>query len=117
MERSRERSFCWRRRRSHGWRKAARPGSTTRFAEAQATGAETLATACPYCFVMLDDAAKAAASSMRVADVATLLAESTRRPAVDSFARWRPILLVRCDDYETFGVAPKALADAGVETG
>ena len=33
--------------------------------------------ACPYCFVMLDDAAKAKGSPMRVADVATLLAEST----------------------------------------
>jgi Fe-S oxidoreductase len=49
----------------------------TRFAEAEATGADTVATACPYCFVMLDDAAKATSSAMRVADVATLLAEST----------------------------------------
>ena len=49
----------------------------TRFAEAAATGADTVATACPYCFVMLDDAAKAAGSDVRVADVATLLAEST----------------------------------------
>jgi len=32
--------------------------------------------ACPYCFVMLDDAAKAKDSGVRVADVATLLAES-----------------------------------------
>jgi Fe-S oxidoreductase len=49
----------------------------TRFAEAEATGADTVATACPYCFVMLDDAAKARGSPVRVADVATLLAEST----------------------------------------
>jgi Fe-S oxidoreductase len=48
----------------------------TRFAEAEATGADTVATACPYCFVMLDDAAKAKGSDVRVADVATLLAES-----------------------------------------
>jgi len=52
----------------------------TRFAEAEATGAETVATACPYCFVMLDDAAKAKGSEVRVADVATLLAESTLGP-------------------------------------
>ena len=49
----------------------------TRFAEAQATGADTVAVACPYCFVMLDDAAKAASSDVRVSDVATLLAEAT----------------------------------------
>ena len=49
----------------------------TRFAEAAATGADTVATACPYCLVMLDDAAKRAAGPrLRVADVATLLAEA-----------------------------------------
>jgi len=49
----------------------------TRFEEAAATGAETVATACPYCLVMLDDAAKGRSSEIRVADAATLLAEST----------------------------------------
>jgi Fe-S oxidoreductase len=48
-----------------------------RFEEASATGAETVATACPYCLVMLDDAAKGNGSEVRVADAATLLAEST----------------------------------------
>jgi Fe-S oxidoreductase len=48
-----------------------------RFEEAAATGAETVATACPYCLVMLDDAAKGQGSEIRVADAATLLAEST----------------------------------------
>ena len=48
----------------------------TRFAEAAATGADTVATACPYCFVMLDDAAKGADSEVEVADIATLLARS-----------------------------------------
>jgi Fe-S oxidoreductase len=52
------------------------PINAERFAEASATGADTLAVACPYCYVMLDDAAKSAGSDMRVADVATLLAES-----------------------------------------
>jgi Fe-S oxidoreductase len=47
-----------------------------RLAEAEATGADTVAVACPYCYVMLDDAAKAKASGVRVVDVATLLAES-----------------------------------------
>ena len=45
--------------------------------EAAATGAETLGVACPYCLIMLDDGAKAAGSDMRVADIATLLAEAT----------------------------------------
>ena len=48
-----------------------------RFREAAATGADAVAVACPFCLVMLDDAAKAADSQTRVADVATLLAEST----------------------------------------
>ena len=53
----------------------------TRFAEAAATGATTVGTACPYCLVMLDDASKSESSDVRVADVATLLAESVLDPA------------------------------------
>jgi Fe-S oxidoreductase len=49
----------------------------TRFAEAAATGADTVATACPFCLVMLDDASKQSDGGPRVADVATLLAEAT----------------------------------------
>jgi Fe-S oxidoreductase len=41
-----------------------------------ATGAETLAVACPFCTVMLDDGVRETGEGMRVADVATLLAES-----------------------------------------
>jgi Fe-S oxidoreductase len=47
-----------------------------RFREAAATGADTVAVACPFCLVMLDDAAKAQDSPVKVADVATLLAGS-----------------------------------------
>lgn len=47
-----------------------------RFEEAQATGAETVAVACPYCPIMLRDAAgRADGSEVRVADVAELVAE------------------------------------------
>ena len=54
----------------------------TRYAEAAATGAEVVATACPFCLVMLDDAANAAdAQGPEVADVATLLARSTLGPS------------------------------------
>jgi Fe-S oxidoreductase len=79
MPRNHERSFCCGAGGARMWMEESgdRRINDARFAEAVATGAETVATACPYCFVMLDDAAKAADSSMRVADVATLLAEST----------------------------------------
>jgi Fe-S oxidoreductase len=47
-----------------------------RVREAAATGAETLAVACPFCTMMLDDGVKQTGSELRVADVAVLLAES-----------------------------------------
>ena len=40
------------------------------------TGAETLAVACPFCTVMLDDGVKSRGDDLRVVDVSTLLAES-----------------------------------------
>jgi Fe-S oxidoreductase len=48
--------------------------------EAAATGAETLAVACPFCTVMLDDGVRQTGGDMRVADVATLLAEAVGPP-------------------------------------
>lgn len=54
-----------------------------RFEEAVATRAKTVATACPYCPIMLRDAAgQAGRSDIRVADVAELLAE--RLPVASS---------------------------------
>ena len=47
-----------------------------RVREAAETGAETLAVACPFCTVMLDDGARQSGTKLRVADVSTLLAES-----------------------------------------
>lgn len=43
--------------------------------EAVATGAEVIATGCPFCFIMLDDGVKEIGSEVVVADIATLLAE------------------------------------------
>ena len=62
MGRARERSFCCGAGGARMWMEEGGDAriNDTRFAEAAATGAETLAVACPYCFVMLDDAAKAA---------------------------------------------------------
>jgi Fe-S oxidoreductase len=44
--------------------------------EAAATGADTLAVACPFCTVMLDDGVRQTGADLRVADVSTLLAEA-----------------------------------------
>ena len=78
MPRNRERSFCCGAGGARMWMEEGGDAriNDTRFAEAESTGADTVAVACPYCFVMLDDAAKAKGSEVRVADVATLLAES-----------------------------------------
>ena len=51
-----------------------------RIKEARAVGAEVIATACPYCMVMFEDAIRAldAEDEICVRDVAELLAESVR---------------------------------------
>ena len=78
MPRHRERGFCCGAGGARMWMEEESPHiNDVRFEEAAATGASTVATACPYCLVMLDDAAKGKGSEMRVADAATLLAEST----------------------------------------
>ena len=48
------------------------------------TGAETLAVACPFCTVMLDDGVRQTGRDLRVADVSTLLVEAIERGATDS---------------------------------
>ncbi|MEW5828717.1 MAG: (Fe-S)-binding protein [Chloroflexota bacterium] len=47
----------------------------TRFKEAKATGAETLAVGCPFCMTMLNDASKADGGTVAVKDVAEIVAE------------------------------------------
>jgi Fe-S oxidoreductase len=44
--------------------------------EATETGADTLAVACPFCTVMLDDGVRQRGDDLRVVDVSTLLAET-----------------------------------------
>ncbi len=46
-----------------------------RVTEARATGAKTMAVACPFCMIMLTDAAKADGDQIQVVDVAELVAE------------------------------------------
>jgi Fe-S oxidoreductase len=76
MERSRKQTFCCGAGGSHMWmEERAKPINVERVREAAATGAETLAVACPYCTVMLDDGVQSAGEELRVVDVATLLDE------------------------------------------
>jgi Fe-S oxidoreductase len=79
LGRNRRQSFCcgaggaqmWKEE-EHGLQRV----SANRLAEAQATGKDTLAVACPFCLIMLSDAANAAKSEMQVRDVAEIVMES-----------------------------------------
>jgi Fe-S oxidoreductase len=77
MERREERTFCCGAGGAHMWMEE-RAGAINeeRVREAAETGAGTLAVACPFCTVMLDDGVKSSGRDLRVADLATLLAES-----------------------------------------
>ena len=77
MKRSGKQTFCCGAGGAHMWmEERGRPINEERAREATETGAETLAVACPFCTVMLDDGVKGVGSELRVADIATLLAES-----------------------------------------
>jgi Fe-S oxidoreductase len=82
MERSGKRTFCCGAGGAHMWMEE-RAGAINeeRVREAAETGAETLAVACPYCTIMLDDGVRTSGRDLRVADVATLLAESVDQPS------------------------------------
>jgi Fe-S oxidoreductase len=77
MKRSGKQTFCCGAGGAHMWmEERGRPINEERVREAAETGAETLAVACPFCTVMLDDGVKATGKQLRVVDVSTLLAES-----------------------------------------
>ncbi|HEX2302151.1 MAG TPA: (Fe-S)-binding protein [Gaiella sp.] len=77
MARSGKRTFCCGAGGAHMWMEERGSAiNEERVREAAATGAETLAVACPFCTMMLDDGVKQTGSELRVADVAVLLAES-----------------------------------------
>jgi Fe-S oxidoreductase len=77
MQRSGRQTFCCGAGGAHMWMEE-RGGAINaeRVREAAATGAQTLAVACPYCTVMLDDGVQGSGDELRVVDVATLLAEA-----------------------------------------
>jgi Fe-S oxidoreductase len=78
MHRSRRSTFCCGAGGAHMWmEERGSQINDARVREAVATGAGTLAVACPFCTVMLDDGVQGAGEQLRVADVATLLAEAT----------------------------------------
>ena len=85
MARSGKRTFCCGAGGAHMW--MVERGSAineARVREAAGTGAGTLAVACPFCTMMLDDGVKQTGEDLRVADVAVLLAEALERtPASD----------------------------------
>jgi Fe-S oxidoreductase len=77
MHRSGKQTFCCGAGGAHMWmEERGKPINEERVREAAGTGADTLAVACPYCTVMLDDGVHGAGERLRVVDVATLLAES-----------------------------------------
>ncbi|HEV8686362.1 MAG TPA: (Fe-S)-binding protein, partial [Gaiellaceae bacterium] len=77
MKRSGKQTFCCGAGGAHMWmEERGKPINEERVREAAETGAETLAVACPFCTVMLDDGVRSVGADLRVADVSTLLAES-----------------------------------------
>ena len=78
MPRNRERTFCCGAGGARMWmeEKRGRPINQQRVREAAETGAETLAVACPFCTVMLDDGVRETGAKMKVIDLATLLHEA-----------------------------------------
>jgi Fe-S oxidoreductase len=77
MKRSGKQTFCCGAGGAHMWMEERGSGiNEERVREAAETGAGTLAVACPFCTVMLDDGVRASGKQLRVVDVSTLLAES-----------------------------------------
>ncbi|HST25855.1 MAG TPA: (Fe-S)-binding protein [Gaiellaceae bacterium] len=77
MSRSGKQTFCCGAGGAHMWMEERGSGiNEERVREAAETGAGTLAVACPFCTVMLDDGVRASGQDLRVVDVSTLLAEA-----------------------------------------
>ncbi|HWJ32717.1 MAG TPA: (Fe-S)-binding protein, partial [Gaiellaceae bacterium] len=77
MEKHGKRTFCCGAGGAHMWmEERGSPINEERVRQAAETGAETLAVACPFCTVMLDDGVRASGKQLRVVDVSTLLVES-----------------------------------------
>ncbi|NPA92928.1 MAG: 4Fe-4S dicluster domain-containing protein [Chloroflexi bacterium] len=77
MEHSKNKSFCCGAGGAQIWKEEeGKRINLTRYAEAQATGAETVAVACPFCMIMLNDASKEAGEGApAVKDIVEIVAE------------------------------------------
>jgi Fe-S oxidoreductase len=78
MPRNRAQSFCCGAGGAQVWKEeehGSQRVSNARLKEAQATGAKTLAVGCPFCMIMLTDAAKGAGDTMAVRDVVEIVAD------------------------------------------
>jgi len=85
MEKSGKKTFCCGAGGAHMWMEERGSAiNEERVRQAAETGAGTLAVACPFCTVMLDDGVRTSGRDLRVVDVATLLAESLEPPAGES---------------------------------
>jgi Fe-S oxidoreductase len=77
LPRSRSNSFCCGAGGAQMWKEEEHGServNNTRYAEVRASGAKTLAVGCPFCMVMLSDAARAAGDPVPVRDVAEVVA-------------------------------------------
>ena len=77
MPRNSAQSFCCGAGGSQMWKEEEQGTgrvNAARFAEASATGADTVAVGCPFCLTMLTDAAKDSGSPIEVKDIAELVA-------------------------------------------
>jgi Fe-S oxidoreductase len=81
MARSGKSTFCCGAGGAHMWMEERGTSiNSERVREAVATGADTLAVACPFCTVMLDDGVQSEGAEIKVVDVATLLAQQIEAP-------------------------------------
>jgi Fe-S oxidoreductase/nitrate reductase gamma subunit len=90
MGRTKEKSFCCGGGGANVWYEVPEKKKVgiIRVEEAMATGAGTLAVACPFCITMFEDAAKALGNdSMKVLDIAEVIAGSIKEPAAAEKAR------------------------------
>ncbi len=86
MEHCRERGFCCGAGGGLYWieDRVGQRVSHVRTRHAVATGAQIVATACPFCMLMLEDGARATDAAVRPMDVAELLGQSLARPQAGS---------------------------------
>ncbi len=78
MKRKKEKTFCCGAGGSNYWFKVPQQRSIAvlRTEEAETTGADVIATECPFCLSMLDDSTKSMNAEMQVKDIAEIVAES-----------------------------------------